>query len=66
MLRPQDKKDMLADAHDPQRKRAFAESRRNSLRPLSWTEYFIFLKSVQNFFSVPAKPHKITGKHFKL
>ena len=66
MLSGQDKKDMLADALDSGRRQAFADSRHKALGPMSWVEYFIFLKSTQNFFALPSKPHKITGDHFKL
>lgn len=66
MLSDQDKRDMLADAHDPKRKEAFAESRRRVLARVSWAEYFSYLKNVQKFFALPSKPHKITGEHFKL
>ena len=66
MLSDQDKKEMLEDAFDLKRGQAFADSRRRSLEPMSWEEYFSFLKTVQNFFPLPSKPHKITGKNFKL
>ena len=66
MLSDQDKKDILADARDPRRRQAFADSRRRGLGPMNWVEYFVFLKAAQNFFSLPSKPHKITGEHFKL
>lgn len=66
MLSDQDKKDMLADAHDPARRQAFADSRRRSLEPMSWAEYFNFLKTTQKFFGLSVKPHKIVGEHFKL
>ena len=66
MLSDQDKKEMLADAQDPARRQAFADSRRRVLGAMSWAEYFNFLKSVQNFFASPSMPHKITGEHFKL
>ena len=66
MLSDQDKKDILADANDPMRRQAFADSRRRALKPMSWAEYFNFLKTTQNFFALPAKPHKILGENFKL
>ncbi len=66
MLSDHDKKDMLAGALDPRRRQAFADSRRRALAPMSWAEYFVFLKATQNFFGLPPKPHKITGENFKL
>ena len=66
MLSDQDKKEILSDALDPSRRQVFVDSRRRSLGPMSWAEYFSFLKSVQNFFGFTSKPHKITGEHFKL
>jgi len=66
MLSDQDKNDILADAQDQGRRQAFVESRRRSLKAMSWSEYFSFLKSVQAFFVLPHKPHKIIGEHFKL
>ncbi len=66
MLSDQDKKDMWHDAHDLKRKQALAESRHRSHKPMTWGEYFNFLKTTQSFFNLPSKPHKITGNHFKL
>ena len=66
MLNDQDKKDILADANNPQRRESFAQSRQKSLQPMTWKAYFDFLKKTQNFFGTLAKPHKITGKDFKL
>lgn len=66
MLSEQDKKEILEDSADPKRRQAFADSRRRALVPMSWAEYFSFLKAVQNIFILPSKPRKITGEHFKL
>lgn len=66
MLSEEDKKDILADAHNPLRKQAFDESRQRAIKKMSWEEYFAFLKSTQNFFGLSAKPHKILGDNFKL
>lgn len=66
MLSEEDKKDILRDALDPARRQSFSDSRQRAVSPMSWPEYFAFLKSTQNFFGTTAKPHKITGKNFKL
>ena len=67
MLSDQDKKEMLQDDHDPKRREAFAQAKANAVnKPMTWAEYFSFLKSVQHLFGQEAKPHKIVGPHFKL
>ena len=66
MLSEQDKKEMLADAQDPKRRQAFIDSRNRALAPMSWVEYFAFLKTTQGFFGSSLRPHKITGEGFKL
>ena len=67
MLSEQDKKEMIEDAHDPQRKEAFAKARKQSLEPMSWADYFSFLKNVQNLFPGQMKSRpKIEGNLFKL
>ena len=67
MLSEQDKKEMLEDARDPKRKEVFAKIRKQSLDPMSWEDYFRFLKSVQNLFPSQMKSRpKIEGNSFKL
>ena len=66
MLSDEEKKEMLADARDPQRRVAFASSGSKRMTPMTWEEYFQFLKSVQNIFPQDRVPHKITGTCFKL
>jgi len=66
MLSDQDREDILADAHDPKRRRSFADSRRRAIAPMTWAEYFIFLRTTQNLFGLTSKPHKIIGENFKL
>ena len=66
MLSEQDKKDMLADARDQGRRKAFADARARSIKPIPWDEYLKFCQQVQTFFGFEAKPHKTEGSHFKL
>ncbi len=67
MLSDEDKKEMLEDAQNPQRRQAFAQARQESIKPMSWPEYFRFLKGVRNLFPYQQKPRRtIEGQIFKL
>ena len=66
MLSEQDKREMLEDARNLQRREAFSQSRQRSLQPMSWQDYFQFLRSIQNIFPHTRSPHKTQGQVFKL
>jgi len=66
MLSDEDKKEMLVDAYDSKRKEAFADSKRRVLKPMSWAEYFNFLKTAANCFNFKSMPHRMIGENFKL
>ena len=67
MLSEDEKKEMLEDAHSKSRRKAFAEARgRIFNHPMTWAEYFRFLRSVQNLFPQQRLLKKIEGSKFKL
>lgn len=66
MLSEEDKREMLEDARDPQRKKDFTQARKHSLKPMTWQEYFQFLQSVQNIFPREQSSKIIQGNIFKL
>lgn len=67
MLNDEQKKEMLADAKDQERRKAFAQARSRVMnQPMTGQEYMNFVQSVQNLFPTPNKPHKIEGTMFKL
>jgi hypothetical protein len=55
MLSEQDKKDMLADAHSPERREAFRRMKAvGAGRPVSFSEYATFVQAMNTLF--PPKP----------
>ena len=66
MLSDAEKREILEDAADPRRRAHFAQARQKSLAPMTWQEYFRFLKGVRNLFP-QQRPRKIIEGHvFKL
>ena len=54
MLSDEEKREMLEDAHNAARGKAFAKARDRRLsQPMSWQEYFQFLQTIQDFFPRP-------------
>lgn len=66
MLSEEEKREMLEDAADPQRREMFAQARRRSLGPMTWVEYFRFLEGVQNLFPQQKTRKVIEGPSFRL
>ena len=67
MLSEEEKREILEDAHNAVRGKAFAQARERRLsQPMNWQEYFQFLQTVQNLFPSHQYPHKTTGGQFKL
>ena len=67
MLSDEEKKEMLEDAKDQARRKAFAQARNRTLNQLvSGAQYLRFLQGVQNFFPHKKSPKKIEGAMFKL
>ena len=66
MLSDEEKREMLEDAANPQRRVHFAQARQKSLAPMTWREYFRFLKGVRNLFPQQRAHKIIEGRLFKL
>ncbi len=67
MLSDEEKKEMLEDANSESRRVAFARARTVAInRPMTWDQYFRFLRGVQNLFPQQRSPKKVQGNRFKL
>ncbi len=67
MLSDEEKREMLEDARSESRRKAFARARtRVFSQPMTWEQYFRFLRGVVNLFPQKESFKKIEGSAFKL
>ena len=67
MLSDEERREILDDAKSNARRRSFAQVRISTQdQPMTWEQYFRFLRSIQNLFPQERVPKKTEGNMFKL